>query len=160
MGLDPSEELLKINDPVSRNKIIAGLLPSMITGSLSPHTKLLKQLPENSQREVEQAVIKLSATEKVYQADALGIYLGGGGEQGDHEKQIRMLFNDSAWFWKNSDQIGETIENSEPGGRRDIAIENMIKIIQHRDPESARKWLDEIDDQARAQNINSKLFNQ
>ncbi len=158
MGIDVYEELLKINDPVARNKIIAGILPSMITADSDLHTELLNKLPEKSQREVEQAVIKLSARDRIYQTDALGIYLGGGGEQGNHEEQISRFFNNTVWFWKNSDQLGEMIDAAERGERRDVVLENMIRIMARRDLETAKKWLDEIDDPVRKQRITTKIF--
>lgn len=159
-GLDPYQEALKIKNLNTREDFIVGLLPHMITLNSYDYPDITKKLSPQLQKTVEQSVIQESVNNRIYRIPALELYLDNGGTKGKQEEQIKTLFNDSAWFWKNSDKIGETIENSERGDRRDIAIENMIKIIQRRDPESARKWLDEIDDQARAQNINSKLFNQ
>lgn len=159
-GIDPYEEALKIQDPNTRENFIIELLPYMVTLNAYEYPDIMKTLSEQKQREVEQAIFSEAIANKAYRVQALDLYLEDRGLKGNHNEQLNKLFNDSAWFWKNSDKIGEAIANSNSGARRDIAIENMIKIIQRRDTESARKWLDEIDDQARVQNINSKLFNQ
>jgi len=158
-GIDPYEEALKIHDPNTRESFIVKLLPHMVTLNAYEYPDIMKTLSEQKQREVEQAVISESVANKAYRVQALDLYLGGGGLVGDHKDEIVKLMNDSAWFWKNSDQIGEIIENCERGERRDIAIENMMKRINRRDPEAARKWLDEIADPTRIQRLNSELFN-
>lgn len=155
---DPYKEVLKINNLEVRNQIIKGLLPYMITLNSHGYSDIMKTLDRQSKEDVEVAVIREAINNRVYQKEALSLYLDNRGGEGNLTEEVGKMFNNTAWFWKNSEEISGIIEHAERGTRRDLAIENMIELIHRKDPGAARTWLSEIDDSARVQKITNKLF--
>lgn len=158
MGVDPYEEAMKITNKETRAKFIDNLLPHMVTLNTHSYPEIMKTLPAERKKSVEQGIIEEAIRNKASRLYALDLYLSGGGFDGNHEQEISKLLNDTAWYWKNANEIEQYIQEASATKRRDVVIANITKVVERKNPHEAKKWKDMINDAQIRENVENRSY--
>lgn len=139
------DEISKLDDQDSRRRISNLIVPQAMVYFEDGFEDVLKTLPKEDLREVEQKVMIQSARTGGYLVPALEIYLNEGGHSGTHSKIVDQWFSQPKEIWEKSQEIENVINEAQSGLRKDTLIASLITVVAAADSSVARDWVEKIE---------------